>query len=239
MKSCVIISGHSRGLGRALTELYLRKGRTVIGLSRKGWEDSPEKLVEYSIDFTNPEALSVLLRSASWQNNLSDIDELILINNAGTVEPTALAGLQDSEAIIHAININVTAPILLTNAVIAMATQATDIRIAHISSGAGRHAISGWSVYGATKAALDQHAAVIATEQHKHIRIASIAPGVVDTDMQQNIRAADAKLFPDVQNFINMKANNKLQGTTDTAQSIATMMAAAEYGQVVKRDVRE
>ena len=47
MKSCVIISGHSRGLGRALTELYLRQGRKVIGLSRKGWEDSPEKLVEY------------------------------------------------------------------------------------------------------------------------------------------------------------------------------------------------
>ena len=101
MKSCVIISGHSRGLGRALTELYLRQGRKVIGLSRKGREDSPEKLVEYSIDFTDPEALSVLLRSASWQNNLSDIDELILINNAGTVEPTALIGLQDSEAIIQ------------------------------------------------------------------------------------------------------------------------------------------
>lgn len=238
MKSCVIISGHSRGLGHALAEFYLTQGKKVIGLSRQGWDNPPDNLAEYAIDFADSESLAVLLQSASWQKRLDDVEKLILINNAGIVEPVATAGEQDYEAIIHAININVTAPIMLTNAVIAMARQA-EIRIAHISSGAGRHAIAGWSVYGATKAALDQHAAVVATERHTHVQIASIAPGVVDTDMQQNIRATNARLFPGVQNFINLKAHNKLQSTVETAKQIATMIAAEDFGQVIQRDVRD
>lgn len=238
MQNCVIITGHSRGLGRALAEYYLNQGINVIGLSRHGWDNPPERLLQYAIDFANTEAISTLVQSASWQNGLENKNEVTLINNAGIVEPNALAGQQGCDAISKAIAVNITAPMLLTNAVIATATKAA-IRIAHISSGAGRHPIAGWSVYGATKAALDQHAAVIAVEQHPRVRIASIAPGVVDTNMQQCIRAADAAKFPMVNNFINMKTNSQLQSAAETAQKIATMIAADDYGQQILRDVRE
>lgn len=238
MQNCVIITGHSRGLGRALAEYYLNQGINVIGLSRHGWDNPPERLLQYAIDFANTEAISTLVQSASWQNGLENKNEVTLINNAGIVEPNALAGQQSCDAISKAIAVNITAPMLLTNAVIATATKAA-IRIAHISSGAGRHPIAGWSVYGATKAALDQHAAVVAVEQHPRVRIASIAPGVVDTNMQQCIRAADAAKFPMVNNFINMKTNSQLQSAAETAQKIAAMIAADDYGQQILRDVRE
>ncbi|MCO6520395.1 MAG: SDR family NAD(P)-dependent oxidoreductase [Snodgrassella sp.] len=238
MQNCVIITGHNRGLGRALAEYYLTQEIRVVGLSRHGWDNPPERLLQYVIDFADAEALATLVQSASWQNNLENKNEVILINNAGIVEPNALAGQQDYDAIIKAIAVNITAPLLLTNAVIAAATKA-DIRIAHISSGAGRHAIAGWSVYGATKAALDQHAAVVAAENHPRVRIASIAPGVVDTNMQQNIRSANAEKFPLVHNFINLKAKNQLQSAEDTAYQVATMIAAEDYGQQTQRDVRE
>lgn len=238
MQNCVIITGHSRGLGRALAEYYLNQEVKVIGLSRHGWDNPPERLLQYAIDFANTEAISTLVQSASWQNGLENKNEVTLINNAGIVEPNALAGQQGCDAISKAIAVNITAPMLLTNAVIAAATKAS-IRIAHISSGAGRHPIAGWSVYGATKAALDQHAAVIAAEQHPRVRIASIAPGVVDTNMQQCIRAADAAKFPMVNNFINMKTNSQLQSAVETAQKIAAMITADDYGQQTLRDVRE
>jgi benzil reductase ((S)-benzoin forming) len=238
MQNCVIITGHSRGLGRALAEYYLTQEIRVVGLSRHGWDNPPERLLQYAIDFTDAEAVATLVKSASWQSDLENKDKVILINNAGIVEPNALTGQQDCDAIIKAITVNITAPLLLTNAVIAAATKA-DIRIAHISSGAGRHAVAGWSVYGATKAALDQHAAVIAAENHPRVRIASIAPGVVDTNMQQNIRSADATRFPQVKHFINLKEKNQLQSAEDTAQKIAAMIAKENYGQQTQRDVRE
>lgn len=238
MQCCVIITGHSRGLGRALTEYYLTKEVKVVGLSRHGWDNPPEKLLEYSIDFSDADAMATLIRSASWQSGLENKNEIILINNAGMVEPNSIIGQQDCDAIIKAVTVNITAPLLLTNAVIA-ATSKAEIRIAHISSGAGRHPVAGWSVYGATKAALDQHAAVVAAEQHPHVRIASIAPGVVDTNMQQNIRSADADKFPLVQNFIGLKDKNQLQSAEDTAKRIADMIAADDYGRQILRDVRE
>lgn len=240
MQQLVIISGHSRGLGKALAEHYLAKGSQVIGLARKNWLNPPAALQQFEIDFSDEEALLTWLASNPFSSAIAQADEVILINNAGLVEPNALIGQQSSQAIVNAIKVNITAPLLLTNAVVAVSLGAQKpLRIVHISSGAGRKAYSGWSVYGATKAALDQHAEVIATEKRPQVRIASIAPGVVNTDMQAQIRASDHEQFPLRQNFIGLYDDKQLQTAADTAHKIAAMIAAENFGEKVKRDVRE
>lgn len=240
MKKLVIITGHSRGLGQALAQAYLQQGCQVIGLARQGWTQPPTLLQQINLDLSDDKQLMSWLAEKPLTAKIAQAEEVILINNAGVVTPNALAGQQNPEAIVQAIKINVTAPLLLTNAVIAATVAAgVPLRIAHISSGAGRNAYPGWSIYGATKAALDQHAAVVAIENRPHVRIASIAPGVVDTAMQAQIRASDTELFPLRNHFVDLYDNQRLQTPEATAQDIMTMIDANDYGQVIKRDVRE
>ena len=71
-------------------------------------------------------------------------------------------------------------------------------RILHVSSGAGRKPYAGWSIYCATKAAIDQHARCVALDRTPHLLISSVAPGVIDTEMQAEIRSSTSKLSPSI-----------------------------------------
>lgn len=236
----VIISGHSAGLGLALSEYYLSQGCTVLGLARRRMDDRPsERLQQYRIDLSDSRALSAWLASGLLQDFIRDADELVLINNAATVAPNAIAGRQDALAISRAVALNVTAPMLLSNAVIAAVPEALPLKIVHMSSGAGRHAYPGWSIYGASKAALDQHALCVAAEKHKNINIISVAPGVIDTGMQAEIRAAAPDDFPILARFQMLKEQGGLSNAEDVAKMIAAMIAAENFGETVLRDARE
>lgn len=238
MNKCVIISGHSAGLGRALARYYLRAGWPVLGVSRRGWGDTPN-LVQAAVDLSDAAALTAWLQTDVWRQTVREASELVLINNAGTVAPNALAGRQDAAAVIAAVALNLTAPLLLSNALLQDAAQDCLKTLVHISSGAGRKPCAGWSVYGATKAALDQHAAVLAAENHPNLRVGSIAPGVVDTAMQAAIRAADAADFPARPRFDDLHRQGQLQSPRATAVRLATLIADADFGQAVCRDVRQ
>lgn len=238
MQRLVVISGHSSGLGQALAAYYLAAGMRVMGLSRR-LAPSHVHLTQAALDLSDSRALAAWLAGAEWYQAVRAADEVYLLNNAATVLPNALANQQAAEDVIAAVALNVTAPMLLSHALLRDARSGVGKRIVHISSGAGRRACVGWSVYGATKAALDHHAAVVAAENHPHLRIASIAPGVVDTDMQACIRSADAQLFPERARFEALHRSGGLQSAADTAQRIAAMVAADDFGQVVCADVRQ
>src|SRR5690606_33499832 len=83
-------------------------------------------------------------------------------------------------------------------------------RILHVSSGAGRSAYPGWSVYCATKAALDRHAEAVALDVDPLVRACSLAPGVIDTGMQAEIRATPPARFPMKERFVQMKLEGAL-----------------------------
>src|SRR5690606_5573085 len=128
----------------------------------------------------------------------------LLLNNAGTVEPVSLAdGLVDAQSIERAINLNVVAVMVLTAAFLRTAPKGADRRIMNISSGAGRKPTAGWPVYCATKAALDHYTRVLA-EENPDLRVASLAPGVIDTAMQEHIRSSDRRQFPDLDRFLQL-----------------------------------
>ena len=236
----IIITGHSNGLGKALTKYYLQQQYSVLGLSRSLINlELSEKLQQYTIDLSDAQAIEKLFSDGLINHFIADADNIILINNAGTVLPNAIVGSQRPSEIIQAISLNITAPLLLSNYLVSIKPKNTKLKIVHISSGAGRKFYPGWSVYGATKAALDQHAQCIAAEQHPKVQIASIAPGVVDTSMQAKIRSESKALFPMVGKFNDLKQNNLLSDPAEVSQKIANLIDAPNFGQQIIDDVRD
>src|SRR5690606_30761969 len=160
-------------------------------------------------------------------------------NNAGTVQPIAQAdALSDAQAITSALTLNVTAPMLLTSAVLrAIKGRNTDTRILNISSGAGRRTNTGWGVYCATKAALDLYTRVVDVEAHG-VKVVALAPGVVDTTMQATIRGSHSKDFPDVDRFVQLHEQGQLAAPDAVAGRILRYLERDDFGETVLDDIR-
>jgi NAD(P)-dependent dehydrogenase (short-subunit alcohol dehydrogenase family) len=107
---------------------------------------------------------------------------------------------------------------------------AADRRILQISSGAGRKAYAGWSVYCATKAALDHHTRCVALDRTPGLRISAIAPGVIDTDMQALIRGSTDENFPDRPRFVEMHREGKLRSARQVARAVVELLLSDEFG---------
>jgi NAD(P)-dependent dehydrogenase (short-subunit alcohol dehydrogenase family) len=116
-----------------------------------------------------------------------------------------------------------------------------DRRVLNISSGAGRSPIEGWSVYGASKAALDMYTKYVKAEQAQQrnpAKIASLAPGVVDTAMQAAIRSTGAAQFPPVERFRRMKKQGMLASPDETARLILDYLERPDFGEREIEDIR-
>lgn len=69
-------------------------------------------------------------------------------------------------------------------------------------------------------------------------RVCSLAPGVIDTDMQVQLRDADASLFPDLATFKGLHAQGQLSSTTDTAAKVLAYLARPDFGSQPIADIR-
>ncbi|WP_322042041.1 SDR family oxidoreductase [Paraburkholderia sp. J67] len=239
-----IVTGHSRGLGAALAELLLERQIDVLGVGRSGHAAlasrecaAAPRFVEASLDLANPTAVEQWLASGALENFAQGAQCVVLFNNAGTVDPIAPLGAQDANTIARAVTLNVAAPLMLANAIAAV--QAQERRIVHISSGAARNAYAGWSVYCATKAALDHHARAVALDAPVGVRIGSVAPGVVDTGMQATIRATRVDHFPLRGRFEELKQTGKLATPGDSARQLIDYALSDAFGASPTSDVRE
>lgn len=235
-----ILTGHSRGIGRALAELLLARGFDVLAIARQTADDLaqryPAQLKQVALDLADSDALIHWIESGALSHFATDADALVLINNAGMLGPMAPPGRQSASAIAHTVALNVTAPLLLSDAV--MRSFDGPVRIAHLSSGAGRTAYPGWGVYCATKAALDHHARSVALEGVPRLRISSVAPGVVDTTMQSEIRAATESDFPLRQRFVDMKDHGQLATPEAVAARLLDHLLSADFGHEIVVDLR-
>lgn len=88
----LIITGHTRGLGRALAELYLQRGWQVLGLARGRADMVSPKLRQVRIDLADGAVLAAWLSSGLLRDFLADAGSILLANNAGTVSPNAQIG---------------------------------------------------------------------------------------------------------------------------------------------------
>ncbi len=220
MKTLFIITGSSKGIGKGLAEFALKENDyDVIGISRT-----------HSIEHTNYKGLSYDLSDvAQLQTDAEKLlrsensyERVVLINNAGTLGDVKHLGKIKPAAITQLFNLNVTAPILLMNAFMRLYADFKGEKIIiNISSGAGKSPVDGWSGYCASKAALDMATKVAAKEaemDQSGFRIHAIAPGVVDTEMQTQLRSADRKEFSGVDKFKNLKENQELSSEAEVAE---------------------
>ena len=111
------------------------------------------------------------------------------------------------------------------------------IQVINISSGAARKPYPGWAVYCASKAALDRYSEVLQVEA-PFAQIASIAPGVLDTAMQADIRQSTAEDFPNIQRFIDLHAEQALSSPLAVAKQILAYSLSPEFGQQTLQDIR-
>ncbi|MBS0370934.1 MAG: SDR family oxidoreductase [Proteobacteria bacterium] len=237
-----ILTGHSRGLGAAVAEALLARGIPLLALARSDnpalFAAHPDLVHETQIDLSDNAALEAWLQTPALRDFLADADSTLLINNAGLLQPVGRVGEADANAIIRAVAVNVTAPLLLTNAFVAATRHCADRRVVHISSGAARSPYAGWSVYCATKAALDHQARSMAAEHLPGLRVASLAPGVVDTGMQAEIRASSVEQFPQKERFEALKSSGQLTAPEQAAQRLVNYLLGPNFGDVVDGDLR-
>lgn len=237
-----ILTGHTRGLGAAIAEQLLARDIPVLGLARSGnaalAARYPALLTEIALDLSDPATLLAALAGETVKDFVASAQSLLLINNAGMLQPVGRVEMQDAAAIARTVSLNVAAPLMLTSGIAAQ-MKGRPCRVLHISSGAGRHAYPGWSIYCATKAALDQHASVIALDQSPGLKICSVAPGVVDTDMQTEVRAIPPEQFPMRERFIKMKNEGTLTPAAVAAEKVVDYLLSDAFGTAPVADIRE
>jgi benzil reductase ((S)-benzoin forming) len=238
-----IVTGHTRGLGAALAEQLLARGIAVLGLSRSRHatlkERFPALLEEIELELANPTRVAQWVATDALRSFVSGAQSVLLINNAGMVQPIGPIEGQNAADIATAVSLNVATPLMLASALAAASVDATDRRIVHISSGAARNAYPGWSIYCATKAALDHHARAVALDANRALRICSLAPGVIDTNMQAEIRGSGTEQFPMREKFEDLKRNGQLSTPEQCATQLLDYAFSDAFGQTPVADIRE
>jgi len=181
-----IVTGASRGLGRALTAALLREGRRVV-IDARGARELDDAVRELSAlgdvvavrgNVTDSEHRQALVEAAG-----PDIDALV--NNASVLGPSPQPALADYpvHALEHVYRVNVLAPLALVQLVLPRLTAGG--AILNVTSDAAVEPYEGWGGYGSSKAALEQLTAILAAE-HPDRRIYAVDPGDMRTQMHQD-----------------------------------------------------
>jgi NAD(P)-dependent dehydrogenase (short-subunit alcohol dehydrogenase family) len=239
MTQLTILTGASRGMGLAMAEQLCTPHHTLLCISRGSSEalttlahKNGTTLIQWQADLAQPEAVADKLKA--WLQTLQGqtFSHAHLINNAGVIGHLGPIEQATAKSVQQALAINLAAPILLTQ-VFLQATRAWPAKrkVLQISSGLGRRAMAASAVYCA--AALDE--ALLSNPA----QMVSIAPGVIDTDMQTDLRSGNPTGFPDQSNFIQLKQSGSLTSPADAAARLLAFLARGDFGSNVVADVRD
>ena len=245
-----ILTGASRGMGHAMAAQLLASGHDLLCISRKT-SDELEGLAaragrlceQWPQDLTRAEAAAAQLEGWLLTQEPGTLASVTLINNAGMIP--RIAPLQDIPALqlAEALRVGLEAPMQLTGAFLRATTGWKAVRkVLNISSGLGRHAMAAQAPYCAAKAGMDHFTRCVALEQAGQpngARICSLAPGVIDTDMQVQLRGAEPARFPDRGNFVGLKEKGQLSTPADAAARVLAYLARADFGSQPVADVRD
>jgi benzil reductase ((S)-benzoin forming) len=225
----VIVTGASKGIGYELRKQLQALGKKVIGIARTVDQDATSFV---TADLANTNLLEGIL-SSIIDEDIEMATSFTLINNAGIVDPIGLVGNLTAAKIEKSMAVNLTAPIILSNIFINKLRDINMVkRIINISSGAGRNPYEGWGAYCTTKAGLDHFSRVVAMEQTNEkfpVEIVSIAPGIIDTDMQKTIRSSDEGDFPLLDQFITYKEQGILSSAKETAAKLIAVLEHDDF----------
>lgn len=229
-----IITGASRGIGRATALTFAQAGAGVVLAARNKHElqaladeikAQGGKALAVPTDVTNQADVDLLITFTIRAFRHIDI----LVNNAGVLNPIGHTWEVHPGEWQNLIKINVIGPYLCTRAVLPQMLERGDGRIINVSSGAASKDIPGWGAYCTSKAALNRFTTVLAAEvAHTDIVVTAMNPGTTDTQMQADIRQTTAHQFPQGDRFRQLYEAGLLHRPEEPAQLI--LWLASEFG---------
>jgi NAD(P)-dependent dehydrogenase (short-subunit alcohol dehydrogenase family) len=245
-----IITGASRGMGLAMAEQLLDAGHDLLCISRShsdalGLRAGAKGLrcEQLAQDLTRTQAAAAKLETWLAGCDAAAFASVTLINNAGMLPRIAPLAAVPAADLVDALRVDLEAPMLLTS-VFLRATQAWKAQrnVLNISSGMGRRAMASQAAYCAAKAGMDHFTRCVALEEADKpngAKLCSLAPGVIDTDMQTRLRGAEASQFPDIANFIGLKEKGALSSPSEAAARVLAFLARPDFGSNPVADVRD
>lgn len=243
-----ILTGASRGMGLAMAEQLLQPGALLLCISRNSnasldalAAQRGARLEQWQADLADAEPVAARLAAWLQAKDPSVFQSATLINNAGVI--SALAPLRDGQPadLVNALRVGLEAPLLLCAAFLGATRHWTVPRkVLNISSGLGRHAMISSASYCAAKAGMDHFSRSLAMEealQTNGARVCSLAPGVIATDMQVQLRSADPEAFPDIGNFQSLHERGMLSSPSEAAERILAYLERDDFGVEAVADV--
>ena len=235
-RDLTVVTGGSSGIGAAIAAHAQRTGSQVVVVSR-----TPGGVgAHLAADLTEP---------AGWDRFRSGLEELLaagefttvrLFHCAGTITPIGFAGDVDAAAYRNNVILNAAAPQIVGDSFLEVVRRhGVDATLVMLTSGAARSIYPGWSSYCAGKAAVDHWVRIVGAEQARTrgVKVVAIAPGVVDTPMNEEIRATDESDFPRVGKFQDLHKAGELGDPDEVARRIWTAVESLDGGAVV--DLRD
>ena len=246
MKDTYLVTGASSGIGRFLSLELVNSGFTVIALSR----DS-EHLRTLGKEIQKIDSNSMIIAcDLSSQSDIAKSCDMILdecqelsgiVHNAGVIDPIKPMSEADFRDWNYLIQVNLLGVQDMTQRLYPLIDGKKHTRVTTISSGASKYPIGSWSAYCVSKAGLDMWTRCLAEEgQERNISAISVAPGIVDTNMQVNIRSSSPEDFPLHPHFVDYHESGQLVDPEEVAKQLLDLVTNHTMEQTGERfDVRD
>jgi benzil reductase ((S)-benzoin forming) len=249
-KHLTILTGASRGMGLAMAGQLVDAGHALVCISRRindaldaHARDKGARCEQWPQDLGQAETAAARLEGWLTEYDHGELESVTLINNAGLLPRIAPLGEIPLSQLAESMRVDLEAPLLLTATFLkATATWKARRKVLNISSGLGRRAMAAQAPYCAAKAGMDHFTRCVALEEAERengAKVCSLAPGVIDTDMQVQLRGADPADFPDLGNFVGMKERGALVPPAEAARRVLAYLARPDFGAQPVADVRD
>jgi len=244
IENLYLITGTTKGLGSALRDVLVAdESNAVFSMSRF----APANLgpANIFVDFSEPESIEPAFKKFVDAMAGQTFSHAVLINNAGVVAPVGPFTEINSAMLKTNLEVNLLAPMILMRLFInATRAIASKRLIVNISSGAAKRAVPGWAAYCTAKAGLEMATRAAALEAgssslDRSLQICSLAPGVIDTPMQGQIREKTPHEFPDVERFRALKNDGALRNAHEVARDIVLLIEQGRLTNGGNFDIRE
>ena len=243
-------------MGLAMAQQLLQPGNFLLCISRQTNEalavaahTAGAGLEQWPLDLDHSVEAAAMLRQWLQSRKPEAFESAVLINNAAMLPKIVPLSEADATELAKALRVGLETPLQLTAAFL-QATQSwvdpsgqgVSRKVLNISSGNGRRAMASQAIYSAIKAGMDHFTRCLALEEAlkpKGAKVCSLAPGVIDTDMQTQLRNSAASGFPDHGRFMDLKSQGLLSSPHQAAVNLLAFLAHPNFGSQPVADIRD